>query len=259
MYYILPRMQQAYPPRPVRRRVRRRRRRPSPIYLLLLIFAIAIPMLDIFHDFQDPAGAGQWSAAQVQSSPAPAADRPSELPPPPGGGGGGNPKILDKSLFYDIQGDTVEALRDQMSQKGPADNRTGRRFDGFTRWTVNWNYEYKILGGLCRLEAIAVNADVAITLPRWQAPANASPPVRDRWNAYINALALHENGHRDHAVGAAQEVWQTLKTLAPTDSCDQLASFADTQSSQIVQKYAQQDVIYDQETGHGASQGAIFP
>lgn len=170
-----------------------------------------------------------------------------------------NPEIATIALYYPITGSTAPELRSQMNRLGPIDPATGSRFDAYTRWSVRWYYHYQNQDSRCQFTSAEVKTTVTITLPQWNPPPQASTHLRDRWQAYINALALHENGHQQHGVKASAEILQALWQTPPTASCQDLQRAANQAAEKIIQKYNQEDISYDRRTKHGATQGAIFP
>lgn len=161
--------------------------------------------------------------------------------------------------YYSIFGGSAEELRKQMSQRGPQDLVTGTRFDGYTRWNLNWNIDTQLLGGQCQIQDVTVDAKATVTMPKWDIPADVPAALAKKWNDYDKALREHELGHVKHAGQAKQEILQSFGLLPPAPSCSQTQSIADSLGGQIIQKYAQMDVEYDRLTGHGATQGAVFP
>lgn len=81
----------------------------------------------------------------------------------------------------------------------------------------------------------------------------------DQWNAYLDALRRHENGHREIGVGAGQAIYQAVDQLPSYDSCDALEQAAEATGRRILEQHRQQELDYDQATNHGATQGVRFP
>jgi len=169
-----------------------------------------------------------------------------------------NPAITTTHNYYTITGSTASQLRQQMNQLGPV-QANGKRFDAITRWHVRWSYRYAIHNSRCQITTNQVRAEIAITLPQWRSPARVSGTLVQQWQRYITALQHHENGHRDHGIGAARDVVKALKTFPAYPTCPQLASSADAAMLRIIERYSRKDVEYDRLTNHGATQGARFP
>ncbi len=169
------------------------------------------------------------------------------------------PRVSLNVVYYAIQGSTAEELRSQINQNSPVDVRSSRRYAAYTEWEVSWYYRSNRKSHECSLNSPQINTAVRMTLPRWTPPANAPAPLKTQWNRYLKALRLHEEGHQQHGIKAGQEILQILKQMPTFQSCQILASTANREADQIIKKYNQQDISYDQRTKHGAMQGAVFP
>jgi predicted secreted Zn-dependent protease len=168
------------------------------------------------------------------------------------------PVVAIKTVYYPINGATAGQLRQQMNQLGPISQTSGQRFDARTDWYVRWNYQYFSQGNRCKLTAIRVRADVSIILPQWKQSANAAKGLVDRWNQYIKALRLHEDGHKDNGIATSREVLQLLKQFPAKSSCSELGAAANKAAQSIISQYSQRDLDYDRKTQHGVTQGAVF-
>jgi predicted secreted Zn-dependent protease len=78
-------------------------------------------------------------------------------------------------------------------------------------------------------------------------------------DAYMAALRLHEDGHRRIAIEAGYEILQAINALPAYSSCSELELAADAVGESILEQYRRQEAVYDQNTGHGATQGVHFP
>jgi predicted secreted Zn-dependent protease len=101
--------------------------------------------------------------------------------------------------------------------------------------------------------------DITFVFPQWDISTNATPGLVDKWNKYIVALELHEKGHKEIAIEAGYEIGEVLNALTSYPSCDELERAADIAAEEILEQYRQREVVYDQETEHGATQGVGFP
>ncbi len=229
--------------------ISRSKRRKFPYFFLILGAAIAF----IFYIAQIILNPTPPAISSGGGSAQPSRSTPMSITPPNIEG------VSVQYDYYSIFGGSAEELRLQMSQRGPQDLVTGNRFDGYTRWNLNWNFETQALGGLCQIQGVTVDAKATVTMPKWDIPADVSSELEKKWIDYDKALREHELGHVKHAGQAKQEILQSFGLLPPAPSCSQTQSIADSLGGQIIQKYAQKDVEYDRITGHGATQGAVFP
>jgi predicted secreted Zn-dependent protease len=161
-------------------------------------------------------------------------------------------------VYYDVVGNSARELRDQMNTKGPL-GEGGKRVDGHTDWHVAWSYQYAPAADGCKFTELGITVTATITLPRWAAGDNASNALVKKWQSYIAALRLHEDGHYSHGVRAAEEIKSLGQTLRTSDACSTFAKRFDEQAASILEKYKVADAAYDADTKHGQTQGAIFP
>jgi predicted secreted Zn-dependent protease len=146
-----------------------------------------------------------------------------------------------------------------MNQIGPVEEGTGKRFDGYTKWYVRWNYRYQNQNSRCNITSVRVRTEVTITLPQWKPSRFPAKALSDRWNRYIRALTAHEHQHKNHGIAAHREILQLLQQFPSQPSCPDLETQANAAAHKIIQKYSQKDIEYDRVTRHGAREGTVFP
>jgi predicted secreted Zn-dependent protease len=161
-------------------------------------------------------------------------------------------------VYYDIVGDNAKELRYQMDAKGPL-GEGGKRVDGYTDWHVAWTYRYAPAAGSCKFTELGITLAATITLPRWTAGDDTSSALVKKWQSYIAALRVHEDGHYSHGKRAADEIKSLGQSLRTSDDCSTMAKLFDDQAASILEKYRVADVAYDADTKHGRTQGATFP
>src|SRR5437773_11662602 len=106
--------------------------------------------------------------------------------------------IAAREQYYDIDGSSAGALRDQINRLGPKDE-SGKSRDALTVWSIEWHYTATSRPDGCVLRDVKVSLNVAVTLPRWKPPATASPEVVKAWQSYVKAVRVPEAGHRARA------------------------------------------------------------
>jgi predicted secreted Zn-dependent protease len=169
-------------------------------------------------------------------------------------------EIDEKLVRYDIKGDTTSELISQMAELGPYDEAEGRRFDGYTQWSVRWTYQLSTQrGGHCSLGDLRIDLEVRMTLPEWQPKRHADRLLVQGWPRYLEKLTEHEMGHRDNGVRAAFAVRDAIAAIAPMADCGRLESAADAAGNAAIARLRGADVEYDRETAHGARQGVALP
>lgn len=152
-------------------------------------------------------------------------------------------------VYYDITGATASELRAQMDLLGPTDAR-GQRWDGNCEWRVWWEWSGTPDGG-CDLAAVRLTYTITVTMPRWVPPPEATADLVSRWTAYTEALARHEQGHVERVLAGIDPIAQAIRAA----DC---ATANDAAQAVLADIQAENDA-YDEETDHGATQGAIFP
>lgn len=165
------------------------------------------------------------------------------------------PFLVAHEQYYDIDGSSAGALRDQIRRLGPKDE-TGTSHDALTVWNLEWNYATAAQdsGGGCALKDVRVTLNVSVTLPRWTPPASATAQLRQTWQGYLRNVKLHEAGHRTIAERNARDLTAALIALrGPT--CDQVWSDASRTAEKIVADGRARNREYDVRTKHGQTQG----
>jgi predicted secreted Zn-dependent protease len=126
-----------------------------------------------------------------------------------------------ETTYYDVQGNTTEAIFSYIEHNGPTDAE-GKRGSGLT--SVVWGYEWQ--GGPetgdCSITSMTIKADMVVTLPRHTDPDSLPPDIRDNWNAYANSVAVHEQTHVDIYNAGVEQIRQRMLEIGPLASCDEL-------------------------------------
>jgi predicted secreted Zn-dependent protease len=169
------------------------------------------------------------------------------------------PAVKISYQYYPIAGTTASELRSQMNRFGPHDEGEDRRYDARTDWRVQWSYRYGMQNGLCAMQQVNTQVGITFTLPQWKSSSGAGRSLVQDWQRYMASLQLHEDGHKDHGVAAAQDVQQTLRQLPHATSCAILEANAKAAARAVIQTYNAKDLEYDHTTRHGYTQGAVFP
>ena len=158
---------------------------------------------------------------------------------------------------YTVEGDTPAELAAAMTARGLRDY-TGHEVTALTAWYISWDYRYGGIGQ-CRIESPTVRADIDLVFPAWPGSATATADTRAAWQRYLAALRVHESGHVAFAVAGANDVMKSLRAQPPQQTCDRLEAAADAEGERILDRIRAEDVRYDEETGHGATQGVVLP
>ena len=160
--------------------------------------------------------------------------------------------------YYDVVGDSAEALRAQIEALRPR-GEDGGRYDASTRWKLRWRYLYREQRDGCRRTSFRTYLTTTIHLPRWQAPSDAAPDLVQRWDAYVAALDRHERRHEALAIEAAEAVERRVGAIDRAADCKTLEAEVNAAGEAVVEDYKARQRAYDVETGHGRTEGVRFP
>ena len=164
--------------------------------------------------------------------------------------------ITGREQYYDIDGASAGALRDQIHRLGPKDE-SGTSQDALTVWDLEWTYHDAPRAGGCALRDVRVTLNVTVTLPRWTPSETAEPTLRASWRSYVEHVKVHEAGHRAIAQGFARQLFTTLSGLSAA-TCDELHGVASRRAEEIVAEGRARNRAYDVETKHGQTQGVVL-
>ena len=168
------------------------------------------------------------------------------------------PNITENHTYYNITGATANDLRRQMDILGPSDEFRDQH-DAYTEWYVDWSYPNLVTSDGCATGPISVTVTITQTFPKWEPPPETSPNLISEWNAYIEALQLHESGHSEIGIEAGEEILRSLSNLPPYPTCGELEQIADAKGQSILDEFHRKEVEYDRTTQHGGTQNAQFP
>lgn len=176
--------------------------------------------------------------------------------PAAGAAAGTRMSIVGHEQYYDIDGASAGALRDQIHRLGPRDGR-GQAADALTIWNIESNYVVAPSGDGCVLRNIQVTLELTLTLPRWTPPSTAAPRLLESWRSYLQHLKQHEAGHRAIAEQNARALATALTGLrAP--SCQELTDSASRAAERLLADGRARNRAYDVDTKNGQTQGVVL-
>lgn len=157
---------------------------------------------------------------------------------------------------YPVSGTTALEVLASLRQRGPrSDNES---FFGLTETSMDLTYRYTDLEDGCVVHDVRLDLDVAVTLPEWSPSSGTDPALVDDWGQFYRALARHETTHREIAEDEAQALYRRLDGLR-RGTCALLEAEL-RHRLQVAQRdieVAHRD--YDERTGHGRTEGAVWP
>jgi predicted secreted Zn-dependent protease len=166
------------------------------------------------------------------------------------------PEIHETFDYYSIYPSRVSDLGRALDAATTI-HEDGRTYRGHTHWHVNWHFWWDQRDGNCTINRVQASVDIQYVMPQLSSSVDARTSAAFR--KYDDALLLHEKGHAQHGIQAAREIEEKLLGISSNISCQVTESLANDAGKQIVQKYSAEDVVYDRETDHGRTQGAVLP
>ena len=168
------------------------------------------------------------------------------------------PLVAEKYEYYEIKGNSEKELHEQMCRNGCSVG-DGNIYDSVTAWRWRMDYGYDRAPGACSAGSFKVALEIDYRYPKWVYADNAPKALVDKWNDFMKHLVTHENGHRDIAVEAAAGLSRAVAALPPAGSCAELDREVRAQGHERMEKLNADEKSYDVTTGHGKTQGAVFP
>jgi predicted secreted Zn-dependent protease len=131
-------------------------------------------------------------------------------------------------------------------------------YDAQTKWSVYLRYGYGRSEGQYKFNWVEVKTTVVITLPRWIPGHPVTPDLVEQWTKCAMGLRTHERGHLQVAQAATEEVKKRVLALAGCDSAEELVTLARATMNNTLEEFHERERKYDEVTGHGRTQGAVF-
>jgi predicted secreted Zn-dependent protease len=166
--------------------------------------------------------------------------------------------VIRDNQTYLVLGDSAEEIRASLDHLGPWDPTGSRRYDAYTRWTLEWHFDSRGSFNACEIARVWTTLRVTMTLPRHGSPSSLPDDLRNAWTHYLQRLSFHEEGHVRIPSDAAREIETALDRLRRSD-CQLLEQDAKRIANAILQRARATDRSYDIQTDYGNSQGARFP
>jgi predicted secreted Zn-dependent protease len=164
----------------------------------------------------------------------------------------GQSNIVRKTNYYAMTGSSIRDISLSLRQTRPWKSP----HDASTEWRIQWNAFVSRNGDQCYCTSFETTTMITVTLPKWIPPTNTPPAVREAWAKYLRALEQHEAGHADIALAATAEMHKRIKEIRSEADCDALRTKVKTECDAILEAHRAREKEYDQQTRHGATQGA---
>ncbi len=168
-----------------------------------------------------------------------------------------SPVSKESTRTYDVQGETIEQILQSIQQNG-IEESDGTVCAAHTEWNIHWDLQYFPKSeSACGLNSYKVSVDTEYQFPHL-ATQNISSPVGFQWQRFMEALTLHEKGHHDLGLQAASDIEGMFEHLGDFPNCKELELSANKEAQKIIRAYRKKEKIYDEETQHGKTQGAVL-
>lgn len=164
-------------------------------------------------------------------------------------------KQIDTPTYYTVYGSSVSALRNAVVDC-PLRKAAGA-FHATTAYQLNWAYTPVAEKGVCSIKDIKVGLHVNQLMPAFSPGSTVSSEVRSAWDAYSRALQTHENGHTAINTDYAARLTTALQNVGQMD-CSTLTRQVQTIIDTHVTMLNTANELYDAQTNHGATQGAVL-
>lgn len=159
-------------------------------------------------------------------------------------------------VHYVVEGRTARELAASLRERGPRSG--GHRFFGQAAWTLSAEYRWVQYGTSCHAEDLVVRVVTTLTLPQWDPPPGTDPALVAAWERFARALEAHERGHQRIIEEGAEALRAELASLRLV-SCEGAEARARAIVDRIVGQVNDRNRRYDEQTHHGASEGAVWP
>ena len=129
------------------------------------------------------------------------------------------PIIKRDNSTYEVDGLTVQEVRNQIDELGPMHPTEKKRYDGITLWDLKWKYQISRRGKIWIVTSRSVRLNIKVSVPKWVNRDEASPLAQRQWKIYQSNLVRHEQGHVNIAISAANAVDKYIGAYSSASSC----------------------------------------
>jgi predicted secreted Zn-dependent protease len=149
-----------------------------------------------------------------------------------------------KVEYYEVQGSDYASLMKSLTARTAGHAQSS--------WKLSYQYQPRRDKGLCSVGALTTRLELAMTLPRWTPPADASRDLVARWLRYVDALMSHENVRLDPAREMEHALKPALLGVPAVPDCAAL-------DVAVVQRYeALREELKAREARSPAPQNLVF-
>lgn len=158
--------------------------------------------------------------------------------------------------YYDAVGVTIDEIRASMTRA-----RKDTFLEGHPAVTIvktNINFTTRQLVNTCKAVMTKFDLDITYVYPRWTPPPGVSSDLVAKWDSFVAALKVHEEGHAKIEVERASVAMNELQKLPSYPKCEDFDRTWRARASALEAETKQIEAQYDRDTQSGKLQGAIF-
>lgn len=158
--------------------------------------------------------------------------------------------------YYDAVGSTIDEIRASMARA-----RRDTFLEGHPAVTIvktNVNFTTRQLVNTCKAVMTKFDLDITYVYPGWTPPQGISSDLVAKWNSFVAALKVHEEGHAKIEIERAAVVMNELQKLPAYPKCEDFDRAWRSKASALESETKQIEAQYDRDTQSGKLQGAIF-
>ena len=148
--------------------------------------------------------------------------------------------------YYDVQGKDFETLLAALNASGGFHAKAG--------WKLSYQYAPKRAGRACSPQSVGTQLDLSMLLPRWAPQPGTAASLYSRWQRYVAALRVHEEGHLQ--IGRAFEAALKKSLAVVSERCDKLEARVKGIFEILLEQHRKRDEDFDRSTAFGRTQGA---
>ncbi|HEX8386961.1 MAG TPA: DUF922 domain-containing protein [Rubricoccaceae bacterium] len=157
---------------------------------------------------------------------------------------------------YPVTGSRADEVLASMAAGAP--HADGETFFGMTATQLAFRYVRERTGRACTLRDVQIDLDVSVSLPAWTPGPGTDYDLRRDWARFESSLRRHEDHHRVLAERGAEAIRRELDGLA-APTCAGADGEARRRAERVRIETDAAHRRYDDETGHGETQGAVWP
>src|SRR5262245_14541218 len=139
--------------------------------------------------------------------------------------------LIITTNFFTVSGGNERELRRSINQSRPWKDR--REGDATTDWKIEWTFRVTSSETGCQLHSFATKTVITMSLPKCPPRAPAAEALTQRWESYLTALKIHEEGHKQIALAAAAEIQRRVKRLKPEPTCEVLSTLLNSTAKSV--------------------------